>query len=203
MTQIASSNNKCKSLSSLSVPKTVVEVSNSVYKIEGADFERGYWGEETALWEPCWKKDCVWGEGGEVWKGGRRNCPSLREKECLGMGCCVKSSAEEWKRALKAEDEEQVCWQCWPCCFTGWCHCQQGWYLFGLNSFLVSVDTEEGRLGLTSPLGRGFGQAPPAHGAYCLGSTPPSGDTSVSWLEGEPRTSGCPTHVIGSYVVVN
>lgn len=42
MTQIASSNNKCKSSSLVSVPKTVAEVSDSVYKIEGADFECGY-----------------------------------------------------------------------------------------------------------------------------------------------------------------
>lgn len=202
MTQILSSNNKCKSLSSVSVPKTVAEVSNSVYKIEGADFGSGYWGEETALWELCWKEeDCVWGEGGESRKGGRRNCPSLREEECLGMWCCLKSSADEWKKAFKAEDQEQVCWRCWPCYFTGWC--QQCWYRSSFNSFLVSGDAEEGHLGLTSPLGRGFGQAPPAHGASCLGSTPPSGDTSISWLEGEPRTSGCPTCVIGSYGSVN
>jgi len=67
----------------------------------------------------------------------------------------------------------------------------------------LSIGTEEGRLGLTSPLGRGFGQAPPARDASCLGSTPPSGDASVSWAEGEPGMSGCPPYSIGSYVVMN
>lgn len=42
MTQTARSNNKYKILSSVSVPKTVVEVSNNVYKTEGADFACGY-----------------------------------------------------------------------------------------------------------------------------------------------------------------